>query len=421
MLPNHFEYKDNALHIEDVNVNNIAKQYGTPAYVYSYQSIEDEYKAYANALDASELNYMISYAVKANSNLGILNVLHKLGSSFDLVSAGELQRVIKAGGSAEKCIFSGVGKSNYEIQFALEQNIGCFNVESIAELNNIAKIAGEMNVVAPISIRVNPNIDAKTHPYISTGMKENKFGIDHSEVIELYKNAANMPSINIKGIACHIGSQITDLEPFKDSVHVLMDLIDELKNEGIALEHVDVGGGLGIVYKDETPPSVEAYIQAITSVLKERGCELEVHLEPGRRIIANAGILLSEIMYIKSQGKKKFAIADAAMNDILRPMLYQGWHRVTNVNETNAPVETFDIVGPVCESTDTLAKDRDLALKANDYIAMFSAGAYCMSMSSTYNSRSRPVEILVKGNEVDVIRERDTIEDVCVNEKLSKF
>lgn len=402
----------------------MAKQYDTPAYVYSYDAIKSEFQKYQDSFqDSSCEDFAINYAVKANSNLAILQSLSELGAGFDLVSLGELRRVLAAGGDANKCIFSGVGKTREEIIGALELGIGCFNVESIPELSNIAAIAKEMGMVANISVRVNPNIDAKTHPYISTGLKENKFGISHEDIIDVYKTAASLDNIKIKGIACHIGSQITDLSPFEDSVHVLLDLVDKLKAEGIAISYVDVGGGLGVTYRDEMPPEISDYVKVITNVVTKRNPSLGIHIEPGRRIIANAGVLLTNVIYIKppsssNKNGKNFAIVDAAMNDILRPMLYQGWHNMQNVEASDAEEAVYEVVGPICESTDTLANDRSLAIKEGDTVVIYSTGAYCMSMSSNYNSRKRPVELLVDGDKVHVIRERDTIEELYANERL---
>ena len=411
---NHFDYQNGELFAENVAVTAIAEQHGTPAYVYSRATLERHWRAFDEAFESQP--HLVCYAVKANSNLAVLNVLAKLGSGFDIVSAGELARVLAAGGRADRTVFSGVGKTAEEIAYALEQKIRCFNVESIAELERINQVAAELGVVAPISIRVNPDVDAQTHPYISTGLKENKFGIDINLAIAVYQQAAAMPNLNIVGVDCHIGSQLTKVTPFVDALKRVLLLIDELAEAGIEIHHLDIGGGLGIQYKDETPPTPAEYAAAMKALLKDRS--LEILMEPGRAIAGNAGILVSKVEFIKATEEKRFAIVDAAMNDLLRPALYQSWMAIDAVKPRDVAPLNFDIVGPVCETGDFLGKDRELAIEAGDLLAVRSAGAYGFTMSSNYNSRPRAVEIMVDGDKAVVVRERETIESLYQGEHL---
>lgn len=409
----YFNYKNDELYAEQVKVADIAAQFGTPCYVYSRATLERHYKAFCDA--ASHHNHLVCYAVKANSNLAILNVLARLGSGFDIVSKGELARVIAAGGDTNKVVFSGVAKTHDEIAFALEHNIKCFNVESEAELERISEVASQLNVAAPISIRVNPDIDAKTHPYISTGLKENKFGIDIKVAVDVYKKAASLPNLDIKGIDFHIGSQLTEVEPFIAALKKVIALVKELATHGIKLSHVDVGGGLGVPYAQEAPPHPSQYVSQITECLAELP-QIELIFEPGRAIAANAGILVTNVEYLKQNQGKHFAIVDAGMNDLLRPSLYQAWQNIIAVKPRQGKTENYDIVGPVCETGDFLGKDRDLCIAAGDLIAVRSAGAYGFTMSSNYNSRPRVAEIMVDDEQVHVIRKRETIDDLYRNE-----
>jgi len=410
----HFEYINNQLFAEDVNLTELAKEHGTPAYVYSRATFERHWKAFDQAF--GEHPHMICYAVKANSNLGVLNLLAALGSGFDIVSVGELERVLKAGGAASKVVFSGVGKKPDEIIRALEVGIRCFNVESEAELQVINGIAADMGKVAPVSIRVNPNVDAKTHPYISTGLKENKFGIAHEQAISVYQQAHAMKNIAVHGIDCHIGSQLTEIEPFVDALKRVLELVDQLKENGIVLQHLDLGGGLGIRYHDETPPKPAEQIAALLAGLGDR--QVEILIEPGRAIAGNAGVLLTEVLYLKHSEAKNFAIIDAAMNDLMRPALYSAWQEIVPLLPRDGESRTYDLVGPVCETGDFLGKDRKLNLQAGDVLAVKSAGAYGYSMSSNYNSRPRAVEIIVDGKEAHVVRKRETVEQLLEGESL---
>jgi len=401
----YFEYRDGNLFAEDVNVTDLAKEYGTPAYVYSRATLERHYKAFDDAL--SSLPHLVCYAVKANSNLAVLNVLARLGSGFDIVSGGELERVLAAGGEASKVVFSGVGKTRAEMERALEVGIYCFNVESEAELEVLDEVAGELDKVANISIRVNPDVDAKTHPYISTGLKDNKFGIDINDAVRVYQRAAKMDNIKISGVDCHIGSQLTEVTPFVDALDRVLMLIDKLAAANIQLSHIDLGGGLGIRYKDEEPPSPAEQASTLVAKLQDRG--LKVLIEPGRAIAGNAGILLTEVMYLKHNDYKNFAIIDAAMNDLMRPTLYGAWQDIVPAVQTSAETRTYDLVGPICETGDFLGKDRDLALNQGDLLAVRSAGAYGFTMSSNYNTRARAVEIMVDKEKATVVRPRENI------------
>lgn len=401
----HFEYRDGELFVEDVSVNEIAKAFGTPAYVYSRATLERHYRAFDDALD--EVPHMVCYAVKANSNLAVLNVLARLGSGFDIVSGGELERVIAAGGDPGRVVFSGVGKSPEEMKRALEVGIYCFNVESEAELDALDEVATLLGKKARISLRVNPDVDAKTHPYISTGLKDNKFGIAIEDAERVYQRAAAMKNIDIAGVDCHIGSQLTDVTPFLDALDRVLLLVDTLAAQGIKLSHIDIGGGLGIRYKDEEPPTPYEHGQRVAEKLKGR--DLKVLIEPGRAIAGNAGILLTEVMYLKHNEHKNFAIIDAAMNDLMRPTLYGAWQEIVPACQSDAPKKTYDLVGPICETGDFLGKDRDLALQPGDILAVRSAGAYGFTMSSNYNTRARAVELMVDGSHIQVVREREKV------------
>jgi len=411
----YFNYKDNELYGEEVSLQMIANEVKTPCYVYSRATLERHWRAFNDVFVGHD--HLICYAVKANSSLAVLNVLARLGSGFDIVSVGELERVIKAGGDPKKVVFSGVGKTSAEMRRALEAGIYCFNVESDAELDTLNRVAGEMQCQAPVSLRVNPDVDAKTHPYISTGLKQNKFGVDINEALAIFERARQLPNLNVTGVDCHIGSQLSEVTPFVDSLKRVLLLIDELKDIGIELQHIDVGGGLGITYKNENPPSPQDYARAILDELRDR--QLKIVLEPGRAIAGNAGVLLTRVQYIKKGKDKNFAIVDAAMNDLLRPALYQAWQDIIPVNAVvKSSKETYDIVGPVCETGDFLGKDRELAINAGDLLAVRSAGAYGFSMSSNYNSRPRAAEVMVDGDRYQVIRERETIDDLVKGETL---
>lgn len=411
----YFHYKNNQLFAEQVNVNDIADQFGTPCYVYSRASLEDNWRAFNKGFGHTA--HRICYAVKANSNIAVLNVLARLDSGFDIVSQGELERVLAAGGNPSKIVFSGVGKKSDEIIRALEVGIHCFNVESEVELERLNTLAKQQNKIAPIALRINPNIDAGTHHYISTGLKENKFGIDASRTIDICRNIQKMSHLNLIGIACHIGSQLTDLSPFQESTELVVDLINQLKQEGIKLQHINVGGGLGVQYQNESPPSITDYVAIICEKLKN--LSLEIIIEPGRAITANAGILVTRVEYLKHTEHKNFAIVDAAMNDLMRPALYDAWQNIIPVIANDANKKTiYDIVGPVCESADFLGKDRLLNVSPNDLLAVCSAGAYGFSMSSNYNSRPRVAEVMVDKDKVHLIRQRETIEGLFSNEKL---
>ena len=411
----HFDYRADQLFAEDVALSEIAQQIGSPTYVYSRATIERHWRAFDDAFSA--LPHCVCYAVKANSNLAVLNVLARLGSGFDIVSGGELARVLAAGGRADKVVFSGVGKTKAEISEALQKKIRCFNVESLPELDRINEVAAELGMTAPISIRVNPDVDAQTHPYISTGLKENKFGIAIEEAEGVYRHAQQMSNIDITGVDCHIGSQLTSVEPFVDALKRVLALIDRLAILGINLHHLDIGGGLGITYKDEVPPTPAEYAAALTGLLEGR--QIEVLMEPGRAIVGNDGVLLTKVEYLKPTEDRHFAIVDAAMNDLLRPALYQSWQEIVPVKtDTTESVQQYDIVGPVCETGDFLGKDRALAIKAGDLLAIKSAGAYGFTMSSNYNSRPRAAEVMVDGDAVHCIRERESIASLYAGEQV---
>ena len=413
-----FQYKNEQLYVEDLPVKQLAEEFGTPLYIYSRATLERHWHAFDSALGKHP--HLICYAVKANSNIGILNVMAKLGSGFDIVSQGELERVLAAGGEASKVVFSGVAKSRAEIMRALEVGIRCFNVESVAELHHINQIAGEMGKIAPISLRVNPDVDAHTHPYISTGLKENKFGVSVDEAREVYKLAATLPHVKITGMDCHIGSQLTELQPFLDATDRLIRLIEQLKEDGITLKHLDLGGGLGVTYTDETPPHPSDYAAALLNKLKNYK-DLEIILEPGRAIAANAGILVAKVQYLKSNESRNFAITDTGMNDMIRPALYEAYMNIIEIDRTlEREKAIYDVVGPVCETSDFLGKQRELAIAEGDYIAQRSAGAYGASMSSNYNSRPRTAEVLVDGNKAHLIRRRESLSELWALESIAK-
>ena len=411
-----FQYKNNQLMAENLPVKQLAEQFGTPLYVYSKATLERHWHVFNNAF--GEHLHLVCFAVKSNPNIAILNVMAKLGSGFDIVSQGELERVLAAGGDAAKVVFSGVAKSHQEIARALEVNIRCFNVESEAELLRINQIAGEMSKIAPISLRVNPDVDAHTHPYISTGLKENKFGVSVEQAREVYKLAATLPNIKIVGMDCHIGSQLTELQPFLDAVDRLIVLMEQLKQDGIHLKHLDLGGGLGVAYTDEKPPHPTDYAKALWEKLSAFS-ELEIIVEPGRAITANAGILVTKVEYLKSNESRNFAIVDAGMNDMIRPALYQAYMNILEIDRTLAREEKmYDVVGPICETSDFLGKQRKLAIAEGDYLAQRSAGAYGASMSSNYNSRPRTAEVMVDGDKAYLIRRREALNELWQLESL---
>ena len=401
------------LFAEDVSLEAIANQFGTPTYIYSKNTLIDTFESFQKGL--LKTNHLICFAVKANSNIAILNLFANLGAGFDIVSGGELERVLYAGGDPQKIVFSGVGKTASEIEAALKANILCFNVESRSELLRIEAVASKINVKAPISIRVNPDVDAKTHPYISTGLKDNKFGVDFNQALALYLEAKGMSYIEIKGIDCHIGSQITELKPFVDALDRVLSLVDQLKKNNIHLSHVDIGGGIGICYQDESPPDFDIYTKAILN--KIQNLDVKIIFEPGRALVGNAGVLLSKVEYLKQNDVKHFAIIDAAMNDLMRPTLYDAYHEIKIVREQDTKLQSFDVVGPVCESGDFIAKNRSLKLKENDLVCIMSTGAYGMSMSSNYNSRGRAAEVMVDRDKIFEIRAREKSSDLFKLEK----
>ena len=423
-MDDHFNYQNKQLHVEQVALADIAALHGTPCYVYSRAALTTGFRQFSDALQGRD--HLICYAVKANSNLAILNVFARLGAGFDIVSGGELQRVLAAGGDARKVVFSGVGKTVAELRMALEANILCFNVESAAELDRLNEVAGSMGKVAAISLRVNPDVDAKTHPYISTGLKQNKFGVAYTEAVALYRKAHAMPNLRITGMDCHIGSQLTETSPFIAAVEKVLVLVDALAAEGIALEHLDLGGGLGICYQDETPPAIADYIAALLGALQGRTQKLI--LEPGRVLVGNAGVLLTRVEYIKPGEEKNFAIVDAAMNDLMRPALYDAYHNILPVDNnpllqacegTSAKTPSiFEIVGPICETGDFIGHARELAIAPFSLLAVMSAGAYGMSMSSNYNTRPRAAEVMVDGKTVHLVRERETVQQLIAGEKI---
>ncbi|SCW44113.1 MULTISPECIES: diaminopimelate decarboxylase [unclassified Pseudomonas] len=409
-----FNYRGGELFAEGVALSAIAERFGTPTYVYSRAHIEAQYRTFADALVG--MPHLVCFAVKANSNLGVLNVLARLGAGFDIVSGGELERVLAAGGSADKIVFSGVGKTREDMRRALEVGVHCFNIESTDELERLQVVAAELGVRAPVSLRVNPDVDAGTHPYISTGLKENKFGIAIADAEDVYVRAAQLPNLEVLGVDCHIGSQLTTLEPFIDALDRLLALVDRLGDCGIYLRHIDLGGGVGVRYRDEEPPLVADYIKAVRERLDGR--DLALMFEPGRYIVANAGVLLTQVEYLKHTEHKDFAIVDAAMNDLIRPALYQAWMDVTAVRPRDTAARPYDIVGPICETGDFLAKGRELALEEGDLLAVHSAGAYGFVMSSNYNTRGRCAEVLVDGDQAFEVRRRETVAELYAGESL---
>ena len=411
-----FQYKNNRLYAENLPVQQLAEQFGTPLYVYSRATLERHWRAFDSAL--GEHPHLICFAVKSCSNIGVLSVMAKLGSGFDIVSQGELERVLAAGGDPSKVVFSGVAKSREEIMRGLEVGIRCYNVESLSELKHINLIAGEMGKIAPISLRVNPDVDAHTHPYISTGLKENKFGISADEARAAYQFAATLPNVKITGMDCHIGSQLTELQPFLDATDRLVLLMEQLKQDGIKLQHLDLGGGLGVTYHAEIAPHPSDYAKALLEKLKNYQ-ELEIILEPGRAISANAGILVAKVQYLKSNENRNFAITDTGMNDMIRPALYEAYMNIIEVDRTLVREKAvYDVVGPVCETSDFLGKQRELAIAEGDFIAQRSAGAYGASMSSNYNSRPRTAEVLVDGEQAYLIRRRESVRELWALESI---
>lgn len=413
---NAFQLKNGQLHAEQVPLKQLAEEFSTPCYVYSRQALETAYRDFQRGF--AGVDHLVCFAVKANPSLGVLSVFAKLGAGFDIVSGGELARVLAAGGDASKVVFSGVGKTADEMRAALTAGIFCFNVESAAELERLNEVAGSMGKIAPVSLRVNPNVDAKTHPYISTGLKNNKFGVAYEQSLALYQQAAAMPHIDVHGVDCHIGSQLTELSPFLDAFDRVLALVDQLEAAGIAIRHIDAGGGIGICYNEETPPDFSAYAAAMLEKLGDR--KVKLVFEPGRALVGNAGALLTRVEYLKHTEAKNFAIVDAAMNDLMRPALYDAYHQIAEVSPDNTPPQTYEIVGPVCESGDFLGHDRALGLKQGDLLAILSAGAYGMSMSSNYNTRPRAAEVMVDGASYQLIRKRETIAELFALENVVK-
>ncbi len=411
---NFFSYQDGTLCAEKVPIASIAARYGTPCYVYSRGALESTYGEFERA--CAERDALICYSVKANSNLAVLNLFARLGSGFDIVSGGELSRVLAAGGAASKTVFSGVGKSEAELRAALQAGVLCVNVESEAEMERLAAVASSMDKIAPVSFRVNPDVDPKTHPYIATGLSQSQFGVPYDEVPRLYRKAAKLQGLRVVGIDVHIGSQITEVGPFVAALEKVLEFVDALDATGMHLEHLDLGGGLGIRYRDETPPAIGDYLGALFRRVGNR--KLKILLEPGRSLVGNAGLLLARVEYLKHGVAKNFAVTDAAMNDLLRPALYDAWHEVLPVTRRDGPVKRYDIVGPVCESADFLARDRDLALAGGDLLAVMSAGAYGMSMSSNYNSRPRAAEVMVDGKTAHLVRDRESAQSLFASERL---
>jgi diaminopimelate decarboxylase len=410
-----FDYRNGELFAEDIALAAIAEKFGTPTYVYSRATLERNFLAYRDALAGTD--HLICYAVKSNSNLAVLNVLARLGAGFDIVSGGELERVLVAGGEPSRIVFSGIAKSDAEMARALEVGIHCFNIESAAELEQLNSVAGLHGKTAPISVRVNPDVDAKTHPYISTGLRENKFGIEMDAALAVYQRAAELPHIEVLGVDCHIGSQLTEISPFIDALQRLLQLVDKLGEIGVSIRHLDLGGGLGVRYREEEPPPVAEYIAAIRQQLGDR--KLQLVFEPGRSISAEAGILLTRVSSLKCNSVRNFSIVDSAMNDMLRPALYQAWLDILPLrSDSGAQTLCYDVVGPVCETGDFLGKQRELALEAGDLLAVMAAGAYGFAMSSNYNSRRRAAEIMVDGDRIYLVRERETIEDLMRGESL---
>ncbi len=418
-LPGHpfLAYQQGELYLEDRQLQALAQAHGTPLFVYSKAAMLDALSAYQRGFAGRSVQ--ICYAMKANSSLGVIQVFAQAGCGFDVVSAGEMKRVLAAGGEASKIIFSGVGKTRPEMQAALAAGIACFNVESEAELEVLNEVAMQLGTQAPVSIRVNPNVDPQTHPYISTGLKGNKFGIAHERVVQTYLRAASLPGLQVKGIDCHIGSQITQTGPYLDAIDRMMDLIDAIEAAGVHLHHIDLGGGLGINYQGETPPAADALWPQLLARMDARGyANRALMIEPGRSLVGNAGVCLSEVLYLKPGEQKNFCIVDAAMNDLPRPAMYQAYHHITPVRARSGEPQTWEVVGPICESGDWLGHEREMVLEQGDLVAVLSAGAYCMSMSSNYNTRGRAAELLVDGDKVHLIRERETVQDQMRHEHL---
>ncbi|GAB6847416.1 diaminopimelate decarboxylase [Paraburkholderia kururiensis] len=412
-----FTRVDGVLHVEGVSAVSLAEQFGTPLYVYSRAALTAAWYAYADACAGRRAS--IHYAVKANSNLAVLNLFARMGAGFDIVSGGELARVLAAGGKAENSVFSGVGKSAAEMREALVAGVKCFNVESIPELDRLNAVAGELGKKAPVSLRVNPDVDAKTHPYISTGLKSNKFGVAFDDARATYRAAAAMPNLVVVGIDCHIGSQITEVEPYLDAVDKLLELVEQIEADGIAIRHIDVGGGLGIRYDDETPPDIGAFVRMVLDRIEARGHgHREVYFEPGRSLVGNAGVLLTRVEFLKPGAEKNFAIVDAAMNDLARPAMYEAFHAIEPVVERKTPAQVYDVVGPVCESGDWLGRERSLAIEPGDLLAIRSAGAYGFVMSSNYNTRGRAAEVMVDGEHAHVVRERESVTQLFAGESV---
>ena len=415
----HFALKNGVLHAESVALPALAEQFGTPAYIYSRAALTESLREFQDVLGDHPAGNgaLVCYAVKANSNLAILNLFARMGAGFDIVSGGELQRVLAAGADPQKVVFSGVGKTAAEMKLALEAGIFCFNIESIPELERLNEVAGQCGKKAPISLRVNPNVDPKTHPYISTGLKEAKFGVAYDDALPLYRRAAALPNIQIAGIDCHIGSQLLDPSPFVEALDRILALVDQLASEGIRIHHLDLGGGLGIKYKaDQVQPTVASYLTPLLDKLQGRG--LQVVLEPGRRLVGNAGLLLTRIEYLKEGEGKNFAVIDAAMNDLMRPALYEAWHDINPVTPRAGATRDYDVVGPVCETGDFLGQARPLCVQPGDLLAVMSAGAYGMAMASNYNTRPRAVEIMIDGDKVHVIRQRETVAQLYAGEQV---
>jgi diaminopimelate decarboxylase len=409
-----FQMKNGELHVENLPLSQIATEFGTPTYVYSKEALTSAFKRFDAGFEGTD--HLVCFAVKSNPSLAILNLFAKLGAGFDIVSGGELERVIAAGGDPSKVVFSGVGKTEVEMRRALALGIFCFNVESSSELERLNQVAGSMGKIAPISLRVNPNVDAKTHPYISTGLKNNKFGVAYEEALSIYQAAAKMPNIDIHGVDCHIGSQLTELSPFLDALDRVLALVDQLEAADIPIRHIDAGGGIGICYVDETPPDFAEYAKAMRQ--KMAGRKVKLVFEPGRALVGNAGALLTKVEYLKHTESKNFAIVDAAMNDLMRPALYDAYHHIVAVKQVNSEAQVYEIVGPVCESGDFLGHDRKLAFAQDDLLAVLSAGAYGMSMSSNYNTRPRAAEVMVDGDKVYEIRKREQIADLFALERV---
>lgn len=413
----HFQYRQGRLYAEDVPLESIAAAHGTPCYVYSRATLERHWHAFDDAFDGYP--HLVCYAIKANSSLAILDVLARLGSGFDIVSGGELKRVIAAGGDPAKTVFSGVCKQDWELEYALEQGVRCFNIESDGELENLSAVAARTGRVAPVSVRINPDVDARTHPYISTGLNSNKFGLSVETAMSVYRQAAADPHIRVSGVACHIGSQLTELGPYSDALGRVLDFVEALSAEGIGIDHIDFGGGLGVRYHEESPPSPAEYWAILSRQLAERGIRIPVTIEPGRAIAGNAGILLTRVNFIKASRTTNFCIVDAGMNDLIRPALYQAYQQIIPVSEqSDCEERTYDVVGPICESGDFLGKSRALRVGRNDLLAVRTAGAYSMVMASNYNARPRPAEVMVDGATVHLIRERETLEDLYRGEHL---